>query len=709
MGEMSPLEKKQGCGLFNVVFGRSKLRPRRSSSASNLSSQCRIINENGNKNNIIRPNTKHRRGNSTNDAALAVLVHEEAPSDKAATDVRITANQQKIPHVHQRIVVKGQGQGQGRRTPPDETTASWRPEARTKQAKKVPKEAMGISGELENMFAEHLRAKGGNANLVRASSGNVMLFSHLGNLRGQPMAAGGAMGIGYANSITNVNGNDTTNTINAVKYGSSVMGNVLKKKNQETNPLCRALSCRMDPEELKIMGNEDYKNGRFAEALALYERAIDLDPDKASYRSNRSAALTALGRLLEAVFEGREAIRIEPHYHRAHHRLANLYLRLGEAEKALHHFKQAGPEADPDAVAKAKIVLCHLKKCDEAKRLRDWNSVLKETGNAVSTGADSAPMMFALQAEALLKLHRHEDADITLSKSPQFDIDQCIKFFGPAGSTALLVIRAQVDVAAGRFDDALAAVQEAVRLDSSNREVNLVSRKARAVAAARSQGNGLFKSSKFSEASAAYGQGLDHDPYNSLLLCNRAACRCKLCQFDKAIEDCSAALNVRPSYAKARLRRADCNAKLGKWEAAIQDYEILLRESPGDQEVDRALFDAQVQFRKQKGEYVGDNDVIVVESNDQFRHYTALPGIQVILFSDKPRDREIVQLLDQLCKRYQTIKFLKVQVEDHNGIAKAEGVNSLPSFNIYKNGSRVKEVPGEDHDLLESSIKYYTT
>lgn len=123
------------------------------------------------------------------------------------------------------------------------------------------------------------------------------------------------------------------------RYQNGVVGNVgkgqPKQSVEQTGSLCRVLSTRMDPEQLKIMGNEDYKNGRFAEALALYEAAIAIDPNKASYRSNKSAALTALGMLVDAVFECREAIRIEPHYHRAHHRLATLYLRYWQHLKTL--------------------------------------------------------------------------------------------------------------------------------------------------------------------------------------------------------------------------------------------------------------------------------------------------------------------------------------------------------------------------------------
>ncbi|KAL2332771.1 hypothetical protein Fmac_013984 [Flemingia macrophylla] len=466
------------------------------------------------------------------------------------------------------------------------------------QGRKVPKEVVGISGELESMLNDYQKSKG-SSTLVRASSSNVMLFGNLGNLR--------QGGVGVDNNAYCAmdyyvgDGGYANHAIGQDDYSSSNDRDARSSKDQPGS-LCRALSTRMDPEKLKIMGNEDYKNGRFLEALALYDAAIAIDPNKASYRSNKSAALTALGRLLEAVFECREAIRIESHYHRAHHRLGNLHLKLGELDKAVYHYKQAGPEADPDEIAKVKTLQVHLNKCTEARRLGDWNTLITEANKAISSGVDSAPQIYALHAEALLKLRRHQDADKVMSKCPKFDVDLCTKFFGPVGNASLLVIRARVDLATGRFEDALEAALKAARLDSKSKEANKVMIKTRGVTAARAKGNALFKATKFSEACIAYGEGLEHDPYNSVLLCNRAACRSKLGQFEKAMDDCTAALNLRPSYGKARLRRADCNAKLERWEAAMQDYEILLKQTPEDEDVKQALLKAQTELQNRRGD-----------------------------------------------------------------------------------------------------------
>lgn len=67
-----------------------------------------------------------------------------------------------------------------------------------------------------------------------------------------------------------------------------------------------------------------------------------------------------------------------------------------------------------------------------------------------------------------------------------------------------------------------------------------------------------------------------------------------------------------------------------RWEASIQDYEMLIREIPGDEEVGRALFEAQVQHKKQRGEDVKDmkfgSNLVFISSNERFRHLVTSPG-----------------------------------------------------------------------------------
>ncbi|CAK8567321.1 unnamed protein product [Lathyrus sativus] len=593
MGDNSP-EKKVGCGLITNVFGfgRHGLWPRRiSSSAKSLPLPNHAANDqkrrrSGSKD-VVYVDPPSRNSSTARSVSKSTCSSNNTNTNNNNNPPRKNQNETTMP---QRVVPAQKASI----SPSTQATQGY-----VNQGRRVQKEAIGISGELESMINDHQKSKG-SGNLVRASSSNVMLFGNLGNIRH------GNQDDSYSVAMDNYNQYFENSNSNGGGGGhkkkvASIDNETKPSMNSGGGSLCRAISTRMDPEQLKIMGNEDYKNGRFAEALALYDAAISIDPKKAPYRSNRSAALTGLGRLLEAVFECREAIQIDPHYHRAHHRLGNLHLRLGETDKALYHYKQAGPEADLDEVAKVKIIQAHLNKCTEARRLGDWNTLITEASNTISSGADSAPQIFALQAEALIKLCRHHDADNVMSKSPNFDVDDCTKFFGPISNANLLVTRAQVDLAAGRFDDALEAAQKATRLDSNNKEAMKVLRKARAVTAARGRGNELFKASKFSEACIAYGEGLENDPCNSVLLCNRAACRLKLGQLEKAVEDCSAALSLRPSYTKARMRRADCNAKLERWEASIADYEILLRETPEDEELNRAMLEARVQLKKQRG------------------------------------------------------------------------------------------------------------
>lgn len=48
---------------------------------------------------------------------------------------------------------------------------------------------------------------------------------------------------------------------------------------------------------------------------------------------------------------------------------------------------------------------------------------------------------------------------------------------------------------------------------------------------------------------------------------------------------------------------------------------------------------------------------------------------------------------------------LKVDVEDCPTIAKAEGIRTVPTFKIYKNGKKAKEMIRPTHQSLEESVR----
>lgn len=67
--------------------------------------------------------------------------------------------------------------------------------------------------------------------------------------------------------------------------------------------------------------------------------------------------------------------------------------RLGEPEKALHHYEHSGLNANTKEIANAEALKTHLNECSKATELGDWNSLLKESRSAVVFGADSAPQV----------------------------------------------------------------------------------------------------------------------------------------------------------------------------------------------------------------------------------------------------------------------------------------------------------------------------
>ncbi|KAL2893865.1 TPR repeat-containing thioredoxin TTL1 [Bienertia sinuspersici] len=669
-----------GCGFIGGIFQRRSLCSRRSSIRSLPSTT-----------NSKNTETEKKQQSYKSKPEKAVITEKvdaakKSKSEKAIIEKPITPRSS-ITHNHNHPHNQSRRLSDAAR---NSTTSSSSSSTVTKSNRIQEKQS--VSGDQSD--ADH-------TSTPRAISGNILQLAQISSLKNKSVTPSNN------NNFSSVRTLELNNNNN-----NATMGNILRR-NSTDERLLQSSMTKMDPEELKVLGNDKYKQGKYEEALALYDKAIAVDSCTASYRSNKSAALTALGRLLEAVSECREAVKIEPSYQRAHHRLATLYLRLGNAEEAVQHFNLSGSITSFNEITQVKALQTCLSKCDEAKKLKDWGTLLSQTYDALAIGANSSIQIYALQSQALLNLHRHDEAYAAFKRAPSFDMDLYTRLFGQTNTTCFYLIKAQVHMTTGRFEDAITAAQKATQLSPNDKEARTMVIRTRSVAVARSKGNKLFQDLKLLEACSMYSEGLEYDPYNSVLLCNRAACRSKLGQYEKALEDCSLALNLQPCYSKARLRRANCNAKMERWEASIQDYEILIREKPGDEEVGRALFEAQVQLKKQRGEDVKDmkfgSDVVLVTSIECFRHLITSPGMSVVLFCSKSNQEKALPLLEQVCLRFPSINFLKVEVEDHPYLAKSEVVTYVPAFKIYKNGSRVKDIPGNNLDLLHNSVKLYSS
>ena len=89
------------------------------------------------------------------------------------------------------------------------------------------------------------------------------------------------------------------------------------------------------------------RHGKFDEAVAEYQKALEIKPDYADAHNNLAAALAARGQIKEAVGHYQTALKIDPGYADAHNNLGNVLNSCGERDEAIAHYQRA-LEIKPD-------------------------------------------------------------------------------------------------------------------------------------------------------------------------------------------------------------------------------------------------------------------------------------------------------------------------------------------------------------------------
>merc|ERR1711912_26560 len=113
----------------------------------------------------------------------------------------------------------------------------------------------------------------------------------------------------------------------------------------------------------------------------------------------------------------------------------------------------------------------------------------------------------------------------------------------------------------------------------------------------KEKGNEAFYAKDFEEAEAYYSRSLHYRADDPSCWANRALARLKLENAAGALEDCEHALAINDRYMKALHRKGKALYELARYEEAVESFQLALKESPGNTQINGDLMIARRKLR----------------------------------------------------------------------------------------------------------------
>jgi DnaJ family protein C protein 7 len=329
--------------------------------------------------------------------------------------------------------------------------------------------------------------------------------------------------------------------------------------------------------------------------------AVNADPTSPTYRSNRAAAYISANRFQEALEDAKTADQLDPGNPKILHRLARVYTSLGRPEEALATYDQIQPPASVKDKTPAVLMLQHITQAKDHLRNSTSGSMvihaLDQAEKGLGYTVDRPRKWKLMRGEAYLKMGNvnalgdAQNMAVSLLRNNSQDPEA-------------LVLRGRILYAQGENDKALQHFRKALECDPDFKDAVKYLRMVQKLDRMKEEGNSLFKSGKFREAVGVYTQALEVDPINkgtnSKILQNRALCYTRMKEYTPAIADCDRALQLDPSYTKARKTKAKALGLSGDWEAAVKEYKSIAEQNPSEPGIAQEVRTAELELKKSK-------------------------------------------------------------------------------------------------------------
>ena len=344
-------------------------------------------------------------------------------------------------------------------------------------------------------------------------------------------------------------------------------------------------------EDLKEKGNTLFKQKRYEDAIAYYNKAIKLNPNQEVLYSNKGTCEKCLKEYKEAIRDYEKALEINPKNTKNMNRLASVYIikgKIGDAkimqEKALN-LEPYNSTFKEQMTSIEKILEDEIKLEDKIKdkKFEDAEEVCKRLIEKVSDFSD----LKLKYIQVLIENVKLTDALKYINKEINFEDKKNNEQFDYLTALCLYYD--------GQYEKAKKQINLMKSKGNSIDTKDLLN-KVNTIESVKNKANEIFKQKKYEEAIEEYTKILEFDPsnkkFNSLILANRALCYQKLNKNVEALRDSNQSIKLNPFYARGYIKRGNVYMELKMFDDARADFQKAKDLDPNISGVEGYLNDA---------------------------------------------------------------------------------------------------------------------
>ena len=363
------------------------------------------------------------------------------------------------------------------------------------------------------------------------------------------LAIASSIGVTILASIYAVNTLNSTNATDLYNRGNTLYN--LSRFEEALAAYEKAINLRPDYAEVwQEKAKTLYELKKYQESQLAYDKAIELKPEYLEAWTGRGYALDKLQKSQEAIASFENALKIQPDYPQAWEGKGDSLLDSQRYEEAIASYEKA-VEFQPN------LYRAWYNRGQAYQKLKQYDRAVESYQKAVEIKFDNSEVWYNL-GNVFLELDKNQEAFEAYEKAVRFQPDFHQAWYSKG--IALLKMR--------RHEEAVAAYETTVKLkpDYDRAWYNL--------------GWSYHELRKYEQAIECYNKALDLNPKESQAWYNRGNAQYNLKRYEDAIASYNEAVYVKPDYSEAWYSRGNALVAVKRYQDAIASYDKAIRYKP---------------------------------------------------------------------------------------------------------------------------------